>query len=259
MRSFPYVLSIVAMGSLGQGCGEDPPAASAYSQSPGAVNDFPSETPQGTDCESGAAEPCTCAANAEGVEESGTRYCYEGRWLACECFADVDLSGDCLPGRYEGDFWGLYNSSFTVVGVPIPVFSLSATTEPGLAFTLHSSGEVPKPGQEFVEALEISDGYVKGTADGLFPFEGKLTGRLNCETKRFEAILDGGYCLIGCVGVGVNQAAFEGPVVGYYDSSEKAFTKSTWSLLEETPLQGVLIDFGGEGEWSAKWVGPAGP
>lgn len=225
---------------------------------PGGNNNTPGVI--GDECEPGSYEACNCA-NADGTTRESTRACVGGYWHGCSCFDEstLDLDGDCLPGRYEGDFWGFYTSSFTFVGVPIPVFSLSATNEPGLAFTLHSSGAVPEPGQEFVEQLEISDGYVKGTADGLFPFEGKLTGKLDCATKKFEAILDGGYCLIGCAGIGVNQADFEGPVVGYYDSANKEFAKSTWSLVEETPLQGVVFGFGGEGEWSAKWVGYAQP
>ncbi len=214
----------------------------------------------GDECEPGTSEACDCPS-ADGTSWQSTRACVGGYWYSCNCFdeSSFDISGDCKPGRYEGDFWGFYTSSFTFVGVPIPVFSLSATNEPGLAFTLHSNGTGPVLGQEFAEELEIRDGYVKGTADGLFPFEGKLTGKLDCKTKKFEAILDGGYCLIGCAGIGVNQADFEGPVVGYYDAATCSFAKSTWTLVEETPLQGPIFGFGGEGEWSAKWVGPAAP
>ncbi|MFT3926537.1 MAG: hypothetical protein QM778_28590 [Myxococcales bacterium] len=69
----------------------------------------------------------------------------------------------------------------------------------------------------------ISDGYVKGTADGLFPFEGKLTGTLNCKTKEFHATLDGGYAVLFQGLGGLNEAKFKGPVLGVYDVKSGSF------------------------------------
>jgi hypothetical protein len=200
--------------------------------------------------------------------------------------------GDCKPGRYEGEFFGYYYSQFTVGWTIIPVWALSLDGKPGLAFTLNSKGAVPQGGDEFYEELEISDGYVKGTADGLFPFEGKLTGSLNCKTKEFKATLSGGYALL--VKAVVNEAKFEGPVLGKYDTATKSFPcqkgskmfpkcdgaveiratdvaadmfkgtpfpkpdfPSNWSLTELDPLIPPILPFpyGGGGYWSAEWVG----
>jgi hypothetical protein len=256
MHSSSYLLGLcAASGLFAAACASDEPAVSRGNGNLSGDGDGTAgDGDKGGSCTAETEEDCSCPDG----QPDGRRYCFEGHWLECSCLDDsedapLDLTGDCRPGRYEGDFWGYYNSSFTVVGVPIPVFALSATAAPGLAFTLNAVGEVVEPGAEFGGTLEISDGYVKGTADGLFPFEGKLTGKLDCKTKKFEATLKGGYCLIGCVGVGVNQADFEGPVVGYYNSDAHAFAKSTWKLVEKTPLMGVLIGFGGEGEWSATW------
>jgi hypothetical protein len=120
----------------------------------------------------------------------------------------------------------MYNSAFSPF--PIPVWAFNISGKPGLAFTLNASGEVSQAGDEFGGELEISDGYVKGTADGLFPFEGKLTGKLNCRTREFNATLDGGYALLleGVFG-GLNEAKFKGPVLGKYDVATKSFSCQT--------------------------------
>ena len=118
----------------------------------------------------------------------------------------------------------MYNSAFSPT--PIPVWAFNVSGMPGLAFTLNASGAAPVEGEEFAEELEISDGYVKGTADGLFPFEGKLTGKLDCKTKEFHATLDGGYALL-FEGLGLNEAKFKGPVLGKYDVATKSFPCQT--------------------------------
>jgi hypothetical protein len=229
----------------------------------------------------------------------GQRYCHQGAWQECGCFGDLGDEAplsDCKPGRYGGVFFGYYFSSFTFGFAPIPVWAWNLSGEPGLAFTLNASADVDVPeGTEFVPELEISDGYVKGTADGLFPFEGTLTGKLDCRTKRFEATLSGGYALL--VDLALNTANFEGPVLGIYDSKTHSFPcqmgvstypdcegsiellateavadavggtpfpkpdfHSHWSLTEDTGLPASPlfpnIPFGGAGYWAAKWVGP---
>lgn len=147
----------------------------------------------------------------------------------------------CEPGFYEGTFWGLYASSLTFVGAPIPVAALGTPLRPGLAFTLEQSADG--------ELLEISDGWVEGTADGLFPFAGTLTGTLDCETLKFEAELDGYYSL-GLDGIGMFR--FVGPVTADYDMQTHSMVNGTWDLKEYDPPS-ALDNAGGWGEWDATW------
>lgn len=206
-------------------------------------------------CTTGTSQACECEPDEQGTVRTGTQACYEGQWFDCHCNELIELGppsldGVCKAGRYEGDFSGIYTSGFTFIGVPIPVFALDPTGAPGLAFTLNKKEQAA--GQEF-NIYTISDGYVKGTADGLFPFEGALTGELDCATKTFTGTLKGGYCVTLCAGV--NEAAFEGPVVGYYDSEGFQFTGGTWDLTETDGNSGAFGAYGGMGEWNAVWVG----
>jgi hypothetical protein len=184
----------------------------------------------------------------------GTQLCSSGAWLACICSpAPGSTSGasadDCKPGRYEGDFSGLYSSGYTFVGVPIPVFGLDAEG-PGLAFTLNAQ---QGDGVSEFSTFTISDGYVRGTADGAFPFEGALSGMLDCRTKMFTGTLSGGYCVGPCADV--NEAKFSGPITGRYDGTSFTFTGGTWHLVEEGEADPLGFDFGGDGDWNAHWVG----
>jgi hypothetical protein len=252
---------LITLGCLwAAGCGSD---ISRTSTSPVTGPDVDGGTPVYTgECpadgsEDGTTRPCTCESDA-GLQ-SGDEVCYGGNWLQCNCYgqnsaAPVSLAGDCKPGRYEGTFIGIYVSSYTVVGAPIPVTALSVDSTPALAFTLNATGSTN--GGEFAE-LEISDGYVNGVADGTFPFKAKLIGKLDCATKKLTATMDGGYCLLGCLGLGkLNEAPFKGPVVGMYDAASSSFTKGSWDLVEQPPLKTPLGSYyGGQGDWSAKWVG----
>ncbi len=218
MRTSAYLVGWVATAtSLLAGCAE--PAATASGLTPVKPDE---EEPEG-DCQPNTVQGCDCSDGTV-----GSQYCYEDRtWGSCTCsqgnVPDSGLGGfvsDCKPGRYEGEFFGLYNSAFSPF--PIPVWAFNISGAPGLAFTLNAKGEAWTPGVEFAGELEISDGYVKGTADGLFPFEGKLTGKLNCATKEFNATLDGGYALL-FEGLGFNEAKFKGPVLGKYDVGTNSF------------------------------------
>jgi hypothetical protein len=262
MYASPYLRSLITLGSvLAVSCGGD---TSRISSSGVTGSPDGGTAPQGTgECpadgsQDGFSRPCTC--EGDGGVQQGDSYCYAGTWLQCNCFAggsnSVSLAGDCKPGRYEGTFSGLYFSSYTVVGAPVPVTDFDTSGKPGLAFTLNSTGAPADSNVEFAE-LEISDGYVDGVADGTFPFKAKLTGKLDCATKKLTAIMDGGYCLLGCLGLGkLNEAPFKGPVVGNYDSATSSFTKGTWNLVEQPPLKTPLgYYYGGQGEWSAHWVG----
>jgi hypothetical protein len=206
-------------------------------------------------CDAGTPEVCSCAG--DGGVKSGTQQCYLGNWLSCNCYQSnqnttplpVVLTGDCRPGRYEGGFSGIYTSPYTGIGFPIPVVALNPAG-PGLAFTLN--GQRSGSG-EFTE-LTISDGFVKGAADGLFPFDGVLAGTLDCTTKTFTGTLTGRYCVGPCLGA--NEGQFVGPVTGNYDGTNFTFTNGTWDLLEAMGNKPLFADnYGGNGEWSATWVG----
>jgi hypothetical protein len=162
----------------------------------------------------------------------------------------VNNLGQCKAGHYEGDFNGTYRSGF-LLGAGIPVFALDLTLAPALKFTL----EEKVGGDPEFPSYVISDGQIHGTADGLFPFDAKLTGTLDCRTKTLHGEMDGGYSII--LPAGLNQGVFKGPVVGNYDSSNQTFTSGTWTLVEEDTL-GISVagDPGGEGVWTAKWVSP---
>jgi hypothetical protein len=143
--------------------------------------------------------------------------------------------GTCEPGDYTGTFIGAYSSG-EAFGAPIPVAALGTADRPGLAFTLAKSGNG--------EVLTISNGHVIGTADGLFPFEGDLSGSLDCKTRVFTATLKGHYTAV------IGDHEFEGPVTGKYDKNAHTFTDGTWSLTE---IPGLPIP-GGLGSWEASWV-----
>jgi hypothetical protein len=211
-----------AASGLLVGCADEPPSVvHPFERDDAAVSVEPDA---GGVCEPGAEEPCGCP---DGLPE-GLRYCYDGEWLACSCEppeedGGVGPSSDCKPGRYEGEFWGYYFSSYTFGFAPIPVWAWNLSGEPGLAFTLNAKEGEVEEGGEFGPELEISDGYVKGVADGAFPFEGKLTGKLNCRTREFKATLTGGYSILVQTGTGLNEANFEGPVLGTYEAGTSSF------------------------------------
>jgi hypothetical protein len=231
-----------------QGCGSSPDGVAADDIAlPDAAADA---NTLAVECSDGQSRACTCPSAGGGPPTPSTQECFNGFWLICDCQAasgDPATAGECRAGHYEGEFDGFYSSAYTFVGVPIPVFGLDAVG-PGLGFTLNAQqggGEIP--------TFTISDGYVRGTADGLFPFEGVLTGTLDCQTKNFTGTLTGGYCVGPCAGV--NEAKFSGPVHGTYDGSTFSFTAGTWELTEDGSEQALAFAFGGSGNWSAKWVG----
>jgi hypothetical protein len=151
-------------------------------------------------------------------------------------------SGSCEPGNYEGTFVGLYASGLTFVNAPIPVFALGTGLTPGLNFTLEQTADG--------ETLRIANGKMTGTADGAFPFNGTITGTLNCKTNKFDAILDGYYSL-GVDGVG--EWRFKGPLLAMYDRNTHSMVGGTWDVTEYDPPP-VFDGAGGEGTWDAAWL-----
>lgn len=250
MKIQPYLCLFLGAASLAShACGSGPDGVAASTTSP--AGDGTSDAGAAgamVECSEGQTRACSCPARDGSAPRPSSQSCFSGFWLICDCHSTADqaTAGDCRAGHYEGDFDGFYSSAYTFVGVPIPVFALDATG-PGLGFTLNAQqggGEIP--------TFTISDGYVRGTADGVFPFEGVLTGTLDCSTKTFTGTLTGGYCVGPCVGL--NEGKFSGPVQGTYDGTTFSFTAGTWELTEEGSDQALAFEFGGSGNWSAKWV-----
>ncbi|HEX6245635.1 MAG TPA: hypothetical protein VFZ61_32145, partial [Polyangiales bacterium] len=245
MRRFASLcLSSLALLSW-TGCGDEPEPV-VVGGGGGVTQD--SGSPVNTGCPEISTESCNCPDGS-----SGSRACSSGTWTSCNCGSPsvpVTTVGACKAGHYEGDFSGFYRSGF-ILGAPIPVFALDISLEPALKFTL----EEKVGGDAEFPTYVISDGYIKGTANGLFPFEAKLTGTLDCRTKTLTGQMDGGYSIL--LPLGLNQGVFIGPVMGSYNSDDHSFTSGTWDLEEDDSLGiSVVGDPGGEGTWTAKWVSP---
>jgi hypothetical protein len=150
-------------------------------------------------------------------------------------------AGSCEPGFYVGSFMGLYFPSATFGLAPLPVVSSGTAARPGLAFTLEESGSG--------EHLEITDGWMEGTANSTFPFEAAITGTLNCTTLQFDAVMDGGYWTSPDMSSG--RVNFIGPIVGIYDKPTHTIQMGTWDLDEYNPAP--AIPSGGNGTWQAGW------
>jgi hypothetical protein len=142
-------------------------------------------------------------------------------------------TGQCKPGRYIGDFTGMFSPSLTIFPLPIPV---AGTVD--LTLSESQSGEF----------LEISDGHVSGLANNQFPYEADILGRVNCITRKLE----NGFMRNGWYDVGGVRYPFEGPVAADYDTLTYAFVNGIWDAKEPTP------PYGGNGTWNAKFC-PNGP
>lgn len=265
MHRFKY--SVGSLVLLGAACAEDADATSVFgppvqAEQPGTACDQIHET-----------RACAC----DGA--SGAQACTAQGWSFCTCVPRVSAGapapvgvasddagvaatplgnlradivfdwprtepppGSCEPGEYDGTFVGLYASALTWVNAPIPVFALGTGLTPGLHFTLEQSADR--------ETLTIANGKMSGTADGLFPFNGSITGTLNCKTNRFEAELDGYYSL-GLDGIG--KYHFKGPLLARYDPITHTMQEGTWKVIEYDPPP-TLPGAGGEGTWEAGWL-----
>jgi hypothetical protein len=207
-------------------------------------------------CQAGGWSECECQLAEGGTVKGSTKKPEDGSSIpAGNLRTDIKfdwqrtdaVEGSCEPGYYEGTFSGLYNSQITVVGVPIPVTAVSLPGKPGLSFTL-----TKKAGSG--EELVIENGVMDGLADGAFPFKGTLTGTLDCQTLKFDAILDGYYSL-GLDGIG--QWFFKGPLLADYDKTTRSVINATWDVKEyKPPPPMTVIPLGGQGTWSATWLHP---
>lgn len=241
----------------------------------------------GKQCEAvNATQGCTCEALA------GRQTCTSSfTWSACECLDTMsagmggagmggDLGGSgldpaanklparfewlrtdanaappsCLPGHYEGNFDGGYQSP-AAFGAPVPVFALDPTGMPGLRFDLGSSGNG--------ELLTVTGGMMDGVADGVFPFRAEISsGELDCATGLFRAkLVNGSYDVFFLAFTG----HFEGDLVARYDPPTRSFVDGVWAVMEdgmapppvEAGMEPPVIPLGvpgGAGTWTTTWV-----
>lgn len=157
-------------------------------------------------------------------------------------------AGGCRPGHYEGSFEGLYASSLTFVGAPIPVAPIDLPGMPGLEFDLVA-------GSGGGEILMVSGGKMKGNALGLFPFEFDMVGSLDCDTLKFDAELINGFYSLG----GVGRFEMEGPITADYDPVTGSMTNGHWIVTEPgsmPPWGSTMPWYGGEGTWRAMFIRP---
>lgn len=207
--------------------------------------------------------PCMCGALP------GRQVCSVGTWSACDCagaagaggsggggsngnageplanknpnvmwnWVETMAGGGCRPGHYEGNFEGLYSSSLMVAGF-LPVFGLDAAGMPPLEFDLVA-------GAGGGEILTVSGGHMRGTANGLFPFQFDIEGSLDCSTLKFDAqLVNGSYNAFGIV------VMMEGPLVADYDPVTASMVNGMWTVTEPTP------PYGGSGTWQATYIRP---
>lgn len=136
--------------------------------------------------------------------------------------------GSCEPGRYEGQFAGIYDDT--------PVTGIDLLGGPGIVFNLTAEGNG--------EVYTINGGKFRGTAIVVFPFSATMTGSLDCATGKFEGnVVDGQYNEFGDI------HHFEGVLKANYNRIDHAMVNGTWNL-HEPDNPGTT----GKGTWKAKWV-----
>jgi hypothetical protein len=235
-------------------CGREPESVSTGDPGATAAGADAGSLVAGATCTAGQSEACTCLPTGSSTPVPGMRSCSGGTWLDCSCGSaptPTTVQEDCLAGRYEGTFSGLYSSGFAG-GIPIPVIAFDFADKPGLAFTLLRSGD---SGDSEFATYTVSDGYMEGEADDLFPIKGVITGTLDCKTRRFNGELDGSYSIL--LPLGVNEGKFKGPVTGEYDVATHSFKFGTWKVKEgEDVTLDIVSEAGGEGDWEASYAHP---
>ncbi|HKU42680.1 MAG TPA: hypothetical protein VJR89_31190 [Polyangiales bacterium] len=249
------------------GCGSDDPAGSTQTRG----------QPVGAACSPiNLTQPCACADGSPGRQT-----CKASGYAPCECAARASASpaavggsagrsggptgpsaalatdppanrssvrfdwqrtvptgGSCEAGHYEGTFTGWYSPAIIVVpDLPvIPVFPVELPGNPGLAFDLLREGNG--------EIFTVSNGKMNGNALGAFPFSADVVGKLNCETKKFDAMLVNGSYFIGPL-----EYKFAGPITAEYDKLTHTMINGVWKV-DEPDAPGS----GGAGDWTIKWV-----
>jgi hypothetical protein len=138
----------------------------------------------------------------------------------------------CKAGRYTGMFDGFYAPGVAVWPSPIPVFG-------DIQIVLEETQDG--------EFLAIGDGTLEGVALGLFPFQARISGRVNCSA----GLLEDGFLNDGVYIVGVLPYTFSGPFTADFDPLTNSFVDGRWIVGEP---DWATRTYGGEGTWQASWV-----
>ncbi|HEX7479187.1 MAG TPA: hypothetical protein VF331_15385 [Polyangiales bacterium] len=98
---------------------------------------------------------------------------------------------------------------------------------------------------------DLSGGKVRGTMDGLFPFEADVTGTLDCSTGKLTGkLLNGWYLVLG------TKYYFGGDLTADYNKTARQYVSGKW-IATEPPVDGGFPwpqPPGGSGDWNANWV-----
>ena len=141
--------------------------------------------------------------------------------------------GSCEAGRYEGTFEGLYASPAAFM-FPVPVAAVPGT--PGLIFNLEKAGAG--------EVFNVTGVKLVGLAKATCPFSADIVGTLDCQTRKFEAmIINGEYDVFG------TKYQFEGPITADYDKITHTMVNGVWEVTEPN-----APGAGGMGTWTVTWV-----
>jgi hypothetical protein len=232
-----FLLCALARGLAA--CSSDPGPA----LSPGDLPELEQDAEAATACESGALEDCDCP------QGSGVRVCIDGGFEACQCSEPDDASApqdplsSCAPGHYEGTFEGW--AGFVVATTPVTALDLSGM--PGLVLDV----ERPSGGGEF---LEVGNGFMKGNANGTFPFEASIEGRLDCSKREFTGEVKGSVQLVFD---GLDNP-FTGTMTAKYDDTKLSFVEGKWEVKGAAADGGIDFGLVGSGSWSAAHKDAAG-
>jgi hypothetical protein len=137
----------------------------------------------------GNSDPGTAGSN-DGGEDATTGQIFTAGDGGVHLVLDTGTTmatGDsmCKGGFYQGSFGGLYSSHLTYFGANVPVTG-------DLQLTLEQMGSMQQmctfqgESESCSDIFSIQNGYIQGTADGLFPFFCTLTGTLGCKERKLE-------------------------------------------------------------------------
>lgn len=242
----------------------------------------PAQSQPGAPCpQRNLTQACQCGGQA------GRQVCADNGWLTCECSLDgtggnvtipsfegnnrsditfewertpaSETDRSCLPGDYEGNFFGEYWSVLTAFGgMPFSV-PVANTDLPGAPSGFHFTME-PAQGGETIQRVR---GEMDGVADLAFPFKAQIEGSLDCKTGVFTARLyDGSYSVLAD---GLLPQKFEGVMSAVYDKRTHTFVDGDWDVAESTAMPpGMLAPtlprtyardgYGGFGNWASGLV-----
>jgi hypothetical protein len=147
-----------------------------------------------------------------------------------EATADGGASRLCKPGHYVGTYTCMITAP---AGQPAAGFQLTGPVD----LTLGEAQEG--------EFLVVSGGTLK-TSAGLLSLEGSLTGKLDCQTGKFEGALDAGQLSIPPFPPG---GTVDGTLSGVYVPATNGMD-GTWVMTGGSSFPG----YGCEGPWTLTWT-----